>query len=171
MTTSTAPPDIAAIHSPASPARRELLGTVGAALALGVLASVPARAAQTDAAGPSAAAPLTLHVVRDFCAAWSTLDPARVAAFFADDAVYRVTETTPPAVGRQAITQLLQRFLQRAQQVRFEILREYAAGPIVLNERHDHFTGPQGARVFHVAGVFFVRDGKIAEWTDYIIRP
>ena len=170
MTTPNTPVDSPA-NSAASPARRQLLGSVGAALALGVLSSVPARAAQTGATTPTAGAPQTLHIVKDFCAAWSTLDPARVAAFFADDAVYRVTETTPPTVGRAAITQLLQRFLQRAQKVRFEILREYAVGPIVLNERHDHFTGPQGARVFHVAGVFFVRDGKIAEWTDYIIRP
>jgi limonene-1,2-epoxide hydrolase len=109
--------------------------------------------------------------VNAFCAAWGTRDPEKVGAFFADNAVYRVTETTAPTVGRAAITQLLHRFLQRAQQVHFEVLREYAAGPIVLNERHDHFTGPQGERVFHVAGVFFVRDGKIAEWTDYVIRP
>jgi limonene-1,2-epoxide hydrolase len=135
---------------------------VGAGVALGALAASPVRAAEGGD---------NLRIVRDFCAAWSTLDPAKVADFFADNAVYRVTETTPPTVGRPAITQLLQRFLQRAQQVRFEILRDYSVGPIVLNERHDHFRGPQGERMFHVAGVFFVRDGKIAEWTDYIVRP
>jgi limonene-1,2-epoxide hydrolase len=158
----------------ASLARRELLSMVGAGVALGALAGSPARAAQgaQSADGShSQAAHDNLRVVNDFCASWSTLDPAKVADFFADNAVYRVTETTPPTVGRAAITPLVQRFLQRAQQVRFEILREYSVGPIVLNERHDHFHGPQGERVFHVAGVFFVRDGKIAEWTDYIVRP
>ncbi len=145
---------------------------VGAGVALAALASVPAGAAETPPpAAPSEAGPESLRIVNAFCAAWSTLDPAKVAAFFADNAIYRVTETTPATVGRPAITQLLQRFLGRAQKVRFEILREYNVGPIVLTERNDHFTGPQGERVFHVAGVFFVRDGKIAEWTDYMIRP
>jgi limonene-1,2-epoxide hydrolase len=158
--------------APASLERREVLALLGAGAAIvaGSLASAPAGAAQ-GADRPTSTANESQRVVNDFCASWSTLDPAKVAAFFADHAVYRVTETMPPTLGRPAIMQLLQRFLQRAQQVRFEILREYAVGPIVVNERHDHFRNAQGERVFHVAGVFFVRDGKIAEWTDYMIRP
>ena len=132
------------------------------------------------ASGRAAAAELTgsaLHdleqantrTVRDFCASWSTLDVNRVAPFFADDAVYRVLETAKPMVGRDAIVKFIGTSLQRAQKVRFEIHRTYAAGPIVLNERHDHFTSQRGERIFHVAGVFFVKDGKIADWTDYTI--
>ncbi|HEY7928368.1 MAG TPA: limonene-1,2-epoxide hydrolase family protein [Steroidobacteraceae bacterium] len=158
--------------APASLARRELLGMVGAGVALGALAASPVPAAEGAVASqPSESAGDSVRIVKEFCAAWSTLDAAKVLDFFADNAVYRVTETTPPAVGRAAITPLVQRFLQRAQQVRFEILRQYSVGPVVLTERHDHFRGPQGERIFHVAGVFFVRDGKIAEWTDYIVRP
>ncbi|HTT03647.1 MAG TPA: limonene-1,2-epoxide hydrolase family protein [Steroidobacteraceae bacterium] len=156
---------------PAPLARRELLGMVGAGAVLGALAALPVRAAEGAGSPPTSQGRDSLRIVNAFCAAWSTLDAAMVLHFFADNAVYRVTETTPPAVGRAAITPLVQRFLQRAQQVRFEILREYSVGPIVLTERHDHFRGPQGERIFHVAGVFFVRDGKIAEWTDYIVRP
>ena len=155
--------------------RRDLLALLGAGAVSAVSAIAPAGAAQSGTRAPDTRPTSTgaenLRVVNAFCASWSTLDPQKVVDFFADDAVYRVTETTPPTVGRAAIVQLLQRFLQRAQKVHFEILREYTAGPIVLNERHDHFTGPQGERIFHVAGVFFVRDGKIAEWTDYMIRP
>jgi limonene-1,2-epoxide hydrolase len=157
---------------PSAPlARRELLAMIGVGVALGALVDSPAQAAAASIGVVPQVAGDNLRVVRDFCAAWSTLDPAKVAALFTDDAVYRVTETTPPTRGRPAITQLLQRFLQRAQQVHFDIMREYTVGPIVLTERHDHFRGPRGEQVYHVAGVFFVRDGKIAEWTDYIIRP
>jgi limonene-1,2-epoxide hydrolase len=39
-----------------------------------------------------------------------------------------------------------------------------------MNERTDRFVRPDRTNTFHVVGVFFVRDGKIAEWTDYIIR-
>lgn len=159
--------------------RRGLLALLGAGAVSAVCGIAPAAAAERAAQGaaqgtdnkPTSTGAENLRVVNAFCASWSTRDPQKVVDYFADDAVYRVTETTPPTVGRAAIVLLLQRFLQRAQQVRFEILREYTAGPIVLNERHDHFTSAQGERVFHVAGVFFVRDGKIAEWTDYMIRP
>jgi limonene-1,2-epoxide hydrolase len=153
-------------HTPSAPlARRELLALLGAGVALGALADSRAQAA--EGAAPAA----NVRTVKDFCAAWSTLDPAKVLDFFADDAVYRVTETSPPTKGRAAITQLVQRFMQRAQRVHFDIERTYTVGPIVLTERHDHFRNPRGEQVYHVAGVFFVRDGKIAEWTDYIIRP
>jgi limonene-1,2-epoxide hydrolase len=155
-------------------ARRELLSMLGAGAALGALTGLPAQSAAAAASTGESHAQTgsdNVRIVKDFCAAWSTRDPDKVADFFAEDAVYRVTETAKPTVGRSAITQLLQRFLQRAQQVHFDIQRVYNVGPIVLTERHDHFRGPQGEQVFHVAGVFFVRDGKIAEWTDYIVRP
>lgn len=150
--------------------RRDLLGMFGATLALGALTGAAAAAERAEQK-PTEPAGESLRIVKAFCASWSSLDPAKVAAFFADDAVYRVTETTAPTVGRPAITRLVERFLQRAKKVNFEILRSYAVGPVVLTERHDHFSGPRGEQVFHVAGMFFVRDGKIAEWTDYLVRP
>jgi len=150
--------------------RRGLLGIFGASLALGALAGT-ATAAERAEPKPTEPAGESLRIVKAFCASWSSLDPAKVMVFFADDAVYRVTETTPPTVGQAAIGKLVERFLQRAKKVNFEILRSYAVGPVVLTERHDHFDGPRGEQVFHVAGMFFVRDGKIAEWTDYLVRP
>lgn len=145
---------------------------LGAGAALGALAAAPVRGAEgAGSSPPTETGRDSERIVKQFCAAWSTLDPAKVVEFFADNAVYRVTETTPPTVGRPAITQLVQRFMQRNQEVRFEILRAYSVGPVVLTERQDHFRGAQGERRFHVAGVFFVRNGKIAEWTDYIVRP
>lgn len=155
-------------------ARRELLGMIGVGAALGavtLLSAQSAAAATGTDENEAQSGRDNVRIVKAFCAAWSTRDPAKVADFFADDAVYRVTETAKPTVGLPAIKQLLQRFLQRTQQVHFDIERVYAVGPIVLTERHDHFRGPRGEQVYHVAGVFFVRNGKIAEWTDYIVRP
>lgn len=47
-----------------------------------------------------------------------------------------------------------------------------ALGPLVLNERDDIIVMTNGsARTFHVAaGLFFVENGKIVEWTDYVIQ-
>jgi limonene-1,2-epoxide hydrolase len=39
----------------------------------------------------------------------------------------------------------------------------------VLNERHDPLIFPQRTRLYHVVGMFFLADGKIVEWTDYVI--
>lgn len=52
--------------------------------------------------------------LRDFAArytaAWCSHSPARVAAFYSDEGSLRVNDD-PPAVGREAITQLAQSFM------------------------------------------------------------
>jgi limonene-1,2-epoxide hydrolase len=137
----------------------------GLGAAFAGLASAKAQgAALTDAEQAN------MGTIRDFCASWSTRDVAKIGAFFADDAVYRVIETAKPTVGKDAIVKLLSMFLQRAQKVDFHAFETFAAGPIVLNRRRDSFVSSQGTRSFAVAGVFFLRDGKIAEWTDYTIK-
>jgi len=55
----------------------------------------------------------------------------------------------------------------------FKVIRSVALGPLVLNERDDIVVMAAGApaRTFHIAaGLFFIADGRIAEWTDYVIR-
>jgi limonene-1,2-epoxide hydrolase len=110
-----------------------------------------------------------MRTVADFCAAWSTLDVDKIMPFFADNAVYRVIETAQPTVGKAAISGLISTFLRHAQKVEFHAFETFAAGPIVLNRRRDSFVSARGARAFNVAGVFFVKDGRLAEWTDYTI--
>ena len=51
----------------------------------------------------------------------------------------------------------------------FKILETFASGPIVINRRVDRFALKQPLTV-EVVGVFFVKDGKIKEWSDYTIR-
>ena len=57
----------------------------------------------------------------------------------------------------------IKRFLDRV--VEFKVVRSVAVGSIVLNERFDRFN-PE--RTLHLAGVFFLKDGKILEWTDFL---
>ena len=49
-------------------------------------------------------------------------------------------------------------------------LDSWARGPMVINERIDSFTRPDASPAYHLVGVFLIKDGKIAEWTDYGIR-
>ena len=57
-------------------------------------------------------------------------------------------------------------------EIGFRVLRTVALGPVVVNERDDVLPGAGGQpRVIRVhAGLFFVEDGKILEWTDYVLR-
>ena len=87
-------------------------------------------------------------------------------SFFADNASYRVSETQEPNKGKAAVRERIQSFVDRVQ--KFEVLETLAKGPMVFNERIDHFTGGP-LKSWHGVGVFFLKDGKIVEWYDYTI--
>jgi limonene-1,2-epoxide hydrolase len=106
------------------------------------------------------------QVVSDFCAAWPGHDLQKVLSFFADDGAYRMSERQEPAKGRQAVTQKIDSFLGNV--VKFEVLETFAKGPMVFNERIDHFKD-LNIKSWHGVGVFFLRNGKIVEWYDYTI--
>jgi limonene-1,2-epoxide hydrolase len=120
-------------------------------------------------AAPSAAEQANIKVVNDFCAAWAGHDLNKLMSFFADNCAYRVSETRDPIKGREAVTATIKGFLDRV--VRFEVLDTYAKGPMVFNERIDHFTpgGQMPLKSWRGVGVFFLKDGKIVEWQDYTI--
>lgn len=107
------------------------------------------------------------QVVRDFCAAWESLDQQRILDFFTDDAVY-FNIPMQPANGKDAIKALLGMILGQAKSVTFEIKHMVSEGDVVLNERVDTFEMTNGKTVaLRVMGTFELKDGKIAEWRDY----
>lgn len=143
--------------------RRAFLATAG----LGALASgvAPAAAAEwTDAEKAN------VKLVNDFCASWSTRDLKQVLPRLADDSVYRMTETTPPAIGHAGVTERLGSWMQSSDRIEFKVLDTYAAGPIVINHRIDRFSSTTRPLTWEGIGVFFIKDGKIKEWSDYTIR-
>ena len=126
-------------------------------------------ASGAEAADLSPAERANVKVVTDFCAAWSTRDMAKILPFLSDDCVYRMTETTPPANGHDGVIQRLKQWVDDSSLVEFKILDSMAAGPIVITRRIDRFLTKQPL-TWEGVGVFFVKDGKIKEWTDYTIR-
>ena len=92
-------------------------------------------------------------------------DPARLADYFADDAVYHNIPLQPIA-GRAAIAAFLAN-MGPFQPAGFEVTRQLAAGDVVMNERVDHFTASGRTFDLPVMGIFELRDGKIAAWRDY----
>ena len=149
------------VLSPSGLTRRSSFTAAG--LGLAVVAGMGRRA---DAAEQTATEKANVQVINDFCAAWPSHDLDRVMSFFAENCAYRVSETQEPNKGRQAVKDRIQSFLGRVQG--FDVIETFAKGPMVFNERHDHFTsGP--LKMWHGVGVFFLRDGKIVEWYDYTI--
>lgn len=137
-------------------------------LVLGAVAAATLIATSVDAGQQTNVERANVTLVDDFCAAFATHDVDRIGSFLAENAVWRsdngsFAATGMPAVGRAAILARISRFLDRI--VEFKVVRSFATGTIVVNERVDRFT-PE--RTLHLAGVFYVKDGKILEWTDFL---
>jgi len=141
--------------------RRRVLAATAAGIA-GALTLPPT----ANAADWTAAERANAQLVTDFCASWPKHDLDKVMSFFADNGAYRVSETQEPNKGKQAVSDRIKSFLDRVE--RFEVLDTLAKGPMVFNERIDHFTGGP-LKSWHGVGVFFLKDGKIVEWYDYTI--
>jgi len=145
-------------------ARRAFIASAG----LG-MAALFAGAGRVAAADWNEGEKANVKTVTDFCAAWSARDMARVLPFLADDCVYRMSETTPPVNGHAGVTGRLKTWLDDSTLVEFRVLDTAAAGPIVINHRIDRFLTARPL-TWEGVGVFFVKDGKIKEWSDYTIK-
>ena len=150
---------------PQQPDRRHVIAAWLSGSAFACVASSGIASAQSP---PGTVSP-AMRLVNEFCAAVSTRNPATVRAFFADDIVYRMDEKTPAFSGIDAVMGTFQKVVGDSTSVDFEILETFASGPIVINRRVDRFALKQPLTV-EVVGVFFVKDGKIREWSDYTIR-
>ena len=141
--------------------RREFLAAGGVAPLALVLGG------QSGSRDLTAAEQANVDVVNGFCDAWATRDAANIASFLSEDAVFRFTQDGDAATGSDTLRQQAEGFLADASEVLFDVLETYAIGPLVVNLRVDYFTNAGGPRnEFRVAGVFYVRDGKIVEWID-----
>jgi limonene-1,2-epoxide hydrolase len=107
------------------------------------------------------------ETVTRFCKAWERRNLDELLGFFTDDAEYQNVPMGPGARGREAIKGVINSFLPMAQAIEFKVLRTASNGNTVLNERLDIFNMGGKKIELPVAGVFEVRDGKIALWRDY----
>lgn len=108
------------------------------------------------------------EIVTAFIAEWDNARPdaAHLASYFTDDAVYH-NMPTAPVTGRAAIQQTLTGIIAMAESRGWEVLAQFSADDAVMNERIDRFARGDKLVELPVAGVFQLRDGKIAVWRDY----
>ena len=107
-----------------------------------------------------------IALVQSFCEAFSRRDPDEILEFFTDDAVYH-NMPMPPMTGKPAIRNVLDMFLKPAKAVEFAMLHIAGEGDIVHTERIDRFDIAGKKVELPVAGVFEIKNGKIAAWRDY----
>ena len=112
-------------------------------------------------------------LVSDFCRDWSLRDVGKLRPYLAEDLLYQIAPGQPLIESRDEFEQRMGGWLKSLESVRWDILRSYVIGPVVLNERIDYFNAPAGGKApsmrFHIVGHFFVEDGVIKVWKDWPI--
>lgn len=141
-------------------------------LAGGLGAIAVAAAGSAGAVDYGAVEKANVQLVKDFCKAWADDPPDSenlATHFLADDCVIRFGDTIAPVTGQTAAVALFETFLGNGERYDLKILETFAHGPIVVNSRMDSTIRESGRKnPTPVVGVFYVKDGKIKEWSDYV---
>jgi limonene-1,2-epoxide hydrolase len=107
-----------------------------------------------------------LEVVNAFMKAAASGDYATALGYLTDDVEYQ-NMPLPPVSGKEAVKGTLDMLLAAGTGSEWVVHRELSDGHIVMNERTDRFFAGDKTMELPVAGVFELRDGKIALWRDY----
>lgn len=108
-------------------------------------------------------------LVNRFCQDWAKRDAELLTSYFTEPFEYMVYEGGPVITTREAFIKQMGPFLTKLKSVDWVVVRSHAVGPMVVNERIDHFYAENSKydNHPHIAGMFIVRNGKIAIWRDY----
>jgi limonene-1,2-epoxide hydrolase len=106
------------------------------------------------------------EVVRAFIAALERRDVEAALAFVSEGVVY---DNVPigSVTGRDAVQAALSRAIGGSERVEWVIHHQVGHGEVVMNERLDRFLVDGCWIEVPVAGLFILRDGRIALWRDY----
>ena len=108
----------------------------------------------------------SLETVHAFIAAIEAKDLDTALNLVTDDIEYD-NVPMPTANGVEEVRAFLGPFIDGASEIEWVIHREASVGNIVMNERTDRFLLGERWIEIPVAGVWELRDGKIALWRDY----
>ncbi|WP_234380578.1 limonene-1,2-epoxide hydrolase family protein [Streptomyces sp. CMB-StM0423] len=113
---------------------------------------------------------LVVQFFADMGSTYAEMVPA-FRRHLADDCVWD-NQGLPEVRGTEQILGFLQQLVDQTglESVGGEVLRIASRGGTVLTQRHEHWTGKDGAVLVEslpVMGTFEVADGKITSWRDY----
>lgn len=106
------------------------------------------------------------EIVEAFIAAVEAKDLDVALTYVTDDIEY---DNVPmgKVFGPDGVRSILGPMVEHATEVKWTTHRSAAEGDLVFTERTDHFALPAGPLDIAVAGLFEIRDGRIALWRDY----
>jgi limonene-1,2-epoxide hydrolase len=109
-----------------------------------------------------------VKVVETLCNAFN--EPEKMAATLGDGAAVRMVEDKPAVIGPKMFLEEVKKIADPKVKYGVQIHETFARGPLVANVRTDTaVTQGKPDQAFKVVGVFIVKNGKIVEWTDYIV--
>jgi limonene-1,2-epoxide hydrolase len=154
--------------------RRQFLLAGSLGLAAGASFALAASAKARASKGMPDIEKANVKLMKAFWADWNSdhLDIDKlVARYFAADALVRWSDDTPMLNGAQAAAAAAKASMPAGSRALIRIDSLYAQGPMVACHRLDTIRVPGKAdTLFDTAGVSFLKDGKIVEYADYIIR-
>ena len=106
------------------------------------------------------------QVIREFIEAWSRLDPAELAGFFAEDGVYH-NMPMGPVQGRANVQKLIRGFIASWTETTWELRNLLSSGDVVVAERVDRTRVGEKSVELPCLGIFELEAGKIKVWRDY----
>jgi limonene-1,2-epoxide hydrolase len=161
------------MYDTTTPVSRRTMFSAGA---LGALAAAGlenhAEAGEVFEMGQSEKA--NVQLIEDFCKSWGeepTPDPQKIFSHMTEDCLWKLG-TRPGVVGRAAIIEQMTKFLSGGARFNLKIMDVFARGSMVAHTRFDTKVTPDKGEApapGPIAGVFFIRDGKIHEWFELLI--
>jgi limonene-1,2-epoxide hydrolase len=141
---------------------------------LGALALAGGLANAAEASRPlTPAEQANVKHVQDFVRTWGApdFDPDKVMPLYlASDGRVRISQDQPFITGPAAAAAAFKPYLAHGERFPVQFLDVFARGPLVTTHRIDTLVAPGKADVkMEVLGVFLLKDGKIQEWTDYLV--
>jgi limonene-1,2-epoxide hydrolase len=97
---------------------------------------------------------------------WRINDIAAIAETFNEDGVLHSMMGTPIR-GRASLRKVLGKHLAHIVRIEFEIRNIAVNGDVLILERVDHVTTPEGLHSLPVVGVIELRNGLIQAWREY----
>ena len=107
-----------------------------------------------------------VEIIREFIEAWSRLDAAELAGYFAEDGIY-YNMPAAPVNGRENVEKFIAGFSGSWTETNWDILNIMSAGDVVIAERLDRTKAGDKAVDLPCIGVFELEAGKIKVWRDY----
>ena len=105
-------------------------------------------------------------LVKNFIAAWNSMDLESVTDFFSEDIFYH-NIPMEPLNGKEEASAFV-KGLSDCQSINWEIIAIAEEGNMVLTERIDNFNFKDGRKIsLPVMGTFELEDNKIKQWRDY----